>query len=59
MDRIFTAIANRIAHFVGDPLAFVIALMVVVGVGRDRADLPLFGYVAAHHQYAARLSSLS
>jgi low affinity Fe/Cu permease len=30
MDRFFTAIANRIAHFVGDPIAFVIALTVVI-----------------------------
>ena len=30
MDRIFTSIANKIARFVGDPLAFVIALAVVL-----------------------------
>ncbi len=41
MDRIFTAIANRIAHFVGDPLAFVIALMVVVVCG---VTGPIFHY---------------
>jgi low affinity Fe/Cu permease len=30
MDRIFTAIANRIARFVGDPIAFILALTIVI-----------------------------
>ena len=30
MDRIFTAIANGIARFVGDPIAFVLAFLTVV-----------------------------
>ena len=30
MDRLFTWAANRIAHFVGQPLAFVLSILVVV-----------------------------
>lgn len=30
MDRLFTAIANSIARFVGDPLAFILAALVVI-----------------------------
>ena len=41
MDRLFTAIANRIARFVGDPLAFVLALATVIVWG---VTGPLFRY---------------
>ncbi len=41
MDRIFTHIANRIAAFVGQPLAFAIALGFIVVWG---ATGPLFAY---------------
>ena len=41
MDRIFTSIANKIARFVGDPLAFVIALTVVIVWG---VTGPVFRY---------------
>lgn len=41
MDRIFTAIANRTAAFVGQPLAFVIALATIVVWA---ATGPLFGF---------------
>jgi low affinity Fe/Cu permease len=41
MDRIFTAIANHIAAFVGRPLAFVMALMTIIVWG---ATGPFFGY---------------
>ena len=30
MDRLFTAVANRISGFVGDPLAFILALATVI-----------------------------
>jgi low affinity Fe/Cu permease len=41
MDRIFTVIANRIAAFIGQPIAFIAALLFIVtwaGTG------PLFGF---------------
>jgi low affinity Fe/Cu permease len=41
LDRIFTAIANKIAHFVGDPFAFVAALVVVIIWG---VTGPIFHY---------------
>ena len=41
MDRIFTWIANKIAHFVGDPLAFVAALAIVIVWG---VTGPIFDY---------------
>jgi low affinity Fe/Cu permease len=41
MDRLFTAIANKIAHFVGDPLAFMLSLLVVIVWG---ATGPIFHY---------------
>jgi len=41
VDRIFTAIANAIARFVGDPLAFILAFLVVVVWG---VTGPLFHY---------------
>lgn len=41
MDRIFTAIANRTAAFVGQPLAFVFALGTIIVWG---ATGPLFGF---------------
>jgi low affinity Fe/Cu permease len=41
MDHFFTAIANRISRFVGDPLAFIIALSVVIVWG---VTGPIFHY---------------
>ena len=41
MDRIFTAIANSISRFVGDPLAFMLALATVIVWG---ATGPIFHY---------------
>ena len=41
MDRIFTAIANKIAHFVGDPFAFMTALVIVIVWG---VTGPIFHY---------------
>ena len=41
MDRIFTAIANSIARFVGDPMAFITALLIVTVWG---VTGPLFHY---------------
>lgn len=41
MDRLFTAIANAIARFVGDPIAFVTALLIVIVWG---VTGPLFHY---------------
>jgi low affinity Fe/Cu permease len=41
MDRIFTLIASRIANFAGQPLAFIVALMVIVIWG---ASGPIFQY---------------
>ncbi len=41
MDRLFTAIANRIAAFVGQPAAFVLALSTIIVWA---ATGPLFGF---------------
>jgi low affinity Fe/Cu permease len=41
MDRLFTAIANGIARFVGDPLAFILALGTVIAWG---VSGPIFGW---------------
>lgn len=41
MDRLFTSIANRVAAFVGQPIAFILALTVVIAWG---VSGPLFGY---------------
>jgi low affinity Fe/Cu permease len=41
MDRFFTWIANKISRFVGDPIAFVLALTVVIVWG---VTGPIFGY---------------
>ncbi len=41
LDRIFTTVAARISAFVGQPLAFVLALATVVAWGLSG---PLFGY---------------
>jgi low affinity Fe/Cu permease len=41
VDRIFTAIANGIARFVGDPVAFILALATVIIWG---VTGPLFGF---------------
>ena len=41
MDHLFTSVANRIARFVGDPLAFVLALGTVIVWG---VTGPLFRY---------------
>lgn len=41
MDRIFTRIANRIAALVGQPIAFIAALALIIGWG---VTGPLFGY---------------
>jgi low affinity Fe/Cu permease len=41
MDRIFTKIANRIAAFVGQPIAFIAALALIIGWA---ATGPLFGF---------------
>ncbi len=41
MDRFFTAIANHIARFVGDPLAFILALLTVIVWG---VTGPIFHY---------------
>ena len=41
MDRFFTAIANSIARFVGDPLAFILALATVIVWGITG---PMFHY---------------
>ena len=41
MDRFFTAVANAIARFVGDPVAFILAFMTVVVWGITG---PLFHY---------------
>jgi low affinity Fe/Cu permease len=41
VDRIFTAIANGIARFVGDPLAFILAVLTVVVWG---VTGPMFHY---------------
>lgn len=41
MDRLFTLVANKIAHFVGDPFAFVTALLVVIVWG---VTGPIFHY---------------
>jgi low affinity Fe/Cu permease len=41
MDRLFTTIANRIAAFIGRPVAFIIALGFIIGWA---ATGPLFGY---------------
>lgn len=40
-DRLFTAVASRIAAFAGQPISFVIALAVILVWG---ASGPLFGY---------------
>jgi len=41
MDRFFTTIANSIARFVGDPIAFILALLTVIVWG---VTGPLFHY---------------
>jgi low affinity Fe/Cu permease len=41
MDRLFTSIANGISRFVGDPLAFILALATIVVWG---VTGPVFGY---------------
>ncbi len=41
MDRFFTAVANRISGFVGDPLAFILALTTVILWG---VTGPIFHY---------------
>ncbi len=41
MDRLFTAIANAIAQFVGDPVAFILAIATVVVWA---VTGPIFGY---------------
>ena len=41
MDRFFTAIANRISRFVGDPLAFILALLTIIVWG---VTGPIFHY---------------
>jgi len=41
MDRLFTSIANAIARFVGDPIAFILALLIIVAWG---VTGPLFHY---------------
>ena len=41
MDRFFTAVANRISRFVGDPLAFILAFMTIVVWG---VTGPIFHY---------------
>ena len=41
MDRFFTAIANSIARFVGDPIAFILAFLTIVVWG---VSGPLFHY---------------
>ena len=41
MDRLFTAVANAIARFVGDPIAFILALLIIVVWG---VTGPLFHY---------------
>jgi low affinity Fe/Cu permease len=41
MDRFFTAVANHIARFVGDPIAFVLALVTVIVWG---VTGPVFHY---------------
>jgi len=41
MDRLFTSIANAIARFVGDPIAFILALLIIVVWG---VTGPLFHY---------------
>ena len=41
MDRLFTAVANRIASWAGQPLAFVLAAAAIILWG---ATGPLFGY---------------
>jgi low affinity Fe/Cu permease len=41
MDRLFTQIANRIAAFVGQPIAFIAALALIIGWA---ATGPVFGY---------------
>ena len=41
MDHVFTAIANRIAAFVGQPLAFVLAVVAILAWALTG---PLFGY---------------
>lgn len=41
MDRLFTRIANAIAGFVGQPLAFIAALALIIGWA---ATGPLFGF---------------
>jgi len=41
LDRFFTAIANHIARFVGDPLAFILALLTVIVWG---VTGPIFHY---------------
>ena len=41
MDRFFTAIANHISRFVGDPLAFILALLTIIVWG---VTGPIFRY---------------
>ena len=41
MDRIFTAIANRVSAFAGQPVAFIIATLAIIVWG---ATGPLFGF---------------
>ena len=41
MDRFFTAVANRISGFVGDPLAFILAFLTIVVWG---VTGPIFHY---------------
>ncbi|HMI19323.1 MAG TPA: low affinity iron permease family protein [Sphingomonas sp.] len=41
MDRFFTAIANHISRFVGDPLAFILALLTIIVWG---VTGPVFHY---------------
>ena len=41
MDRLFTAIANRVSAFVGQPIAFMIALTIVIVWG---VTGPVFQY---------------
>jgi low affinity Fe/Cu permease len=41
MDRLFTIIANRIAAFIGQPVAFILALLFIIIWA---ATGPLFGY---------------
>jgi hypothetical protein len=46
----FHKMARGTSTAVGRPKSFFLAVAVIVAVGHQRATIPLFGHMAAHHR---------